>query len=161
MKKIVIPVAVFMVFIIAGIVFTISLSYAQVEYDKATLVHKLDASRGGGELLAEYMGQKTRVAILNLDRVEWLVTISERRRLFFRPKYDAETAVYLHFSDGAEYIVAENPNEEDSVFVLYGYQNKNLYFSITGYSAMSWAVRVVSPEGIYSTNEVIEEDEGQ
>jgi hypothetical protein len=154
MKKIVIPLVVFLVLAIGSVVFFISMAYTQVQFDKDTQSHMI-AVQSGGELTASYAGQETRISADNLSRVEWLLTISERERLFFKPDCDLNDAVCFCFSDGAQYAIAPDASADDAVFLCYSADGSDLWFRIEGYNAMDWAVRTASAEGVNGPNEVI------
>ncbi len=156
MKKFLIPVLVILGIFLATTIFAIYLNYSKVQYEKDLLFHNLRLE-DGGELICEYNGMTTRILGGNITRISKVVSVSERRRLFKEPEYNKDEAIYIQFSDGAEYIIAVDESMEDAVFVIYKYKNKEQYYSIQGYNSFDWAQRAVSPEGTSSTNEVIED----
>ncbi|GEM_PF-1022647 len=157
MKKILIPIGLIFAVGLGLIVFSVYRAYHNVQYEKDMIAHVMEVNKGG-ELIAEYNGVKTRVLGSNIVRIRSVLTVSDRQRVYTKPDCDTENAVKLTFSDGAEYIVANDPAGVDSVFVLYSYKNKKLYFKIEGYKTMDWTLRAISPEGIAYENEVIEEN---
>lgn len=156
MKKILIPIGLIFAIGLGLIGFSIYRGYKNTQYEKDMMVHVMAVNRGG-DLIAEYNGVKTRILGSNIGRIRSVLTVTERRRVYSKPEYDAGNAVKLTFSDGAEYIVAPDPAGGDSAFVLYAYKGTKLYFKIEGYKTMDWTVRAISPEGIAYENEVIEE----
>lgn len=154
MKKVVIPVVAFLVIGLGTLIFFLSMNFAQVQYQKDTEAHLLSAQ--AGDVTATYAGQTTRISAENLGRVQFVLTISERQRVFFKPDCSMEDAVCIFFPDGAQYAVIPDDSADDAVYLCYTDDSKDLWLRIEGYNAMDWAVRVVSPEGIYAPNEVIE-----
>lgn len=154
MKKIIIPAFALFAILLGIVVFAVVMSFNNTQYVKDALAHVM-AVNDGGELTAEYQGRTTRVLGSNMTRIQKIVTVTERRPLLIKPKYDPQGAIKLHFSDGAEYIIAEDPSVSDGAFVLYSYKGRNLYFSIKGYKTIDWTIRAVSPEGIYEPNEQV------
>jgi len=154
MKKVIIPVVIFFIIVIGGISFAVADSYAKTQYGKDTMFHIMTLS-DGGILTAQYKDVKTQVTGRNTQKFYSVISVFELKRLYTKPDWDAEDAVYLNFSDGAEYIVALDPSVNDGVFIIYSYKNKTIYFKVSGYNTMSWVKKAVSPSGIYSTNEVI------
>lgn len=155
MKKIAIPVILFVVIAVGSIVFGVSISYRKVQYQKDAVAHVFVVNEDGGELVAEYNGVTTKVLGQNVDRVFKAIKGNEMEYLFSRPKYNNDTAIKLKFSDGATYEVAHDNPEEDSVFVIYNYKGKNYFIRIKGYNSFSWLERAISPQGIYNENEII------
>ncbi|MCK5759019.1 MAG: hypothetical protein KAH14_07980 [Clostridiales bacterium] len=154
MKKIIIPVVIFFIIVIGSIAFAVADSYAKTQYGKDTMFHMMTLSEG--EILTgEYKDVKTQVTGRNTQKIYSVISVWELKRLYKRPAWDAEEAVYLNFSDGAEYIVAVDPSINDGVFIIYSYKNRTKYFKVNGYNTMSWVKKAISPSGIYSTNEVI------
>jgi hypothetical protein len=157
MKKFLVPVGLIFVIGLGLIVFSIYRGYQNTQYEKDMMAHVMAVNRGG-ELIAEYNGAKTRVLGSNIGRIRSILTVTARQRVYTKPRCDTENAVKLTFSDGAEYIVAQDPAGGDSAFVLYSYKGKKLYFKIEGYKTLDWTIRAVSPEGIAEENEVIAEN---
>ncbi|MBN2558331.1 MAG: hypothetical protein JXB33_06230 [Clostridia bacterium] len=155
MKKIVIPVVVFFVVIIASIIFAVSDSYTRVQYGKDTMFHRMTLDEGG-TLEAEYDDVTTLVAGRNLQRIYSSLTVSEMKRIYKKPSWDPDTAIYLRFSDGAQYIIAEDPSVIDGVFILYTYKKENIRFTLSGYKTFDWIKRAIAPDGIYNDNPIIE-----
>ncbi len=154
MKKILIPVIVFFVIAIGGIIFSISINYTKVQFGKDTMFHMMTVGEGGA-LTAEYKNVKTNVIGRNLQRVNSVLGVSTITRIYRKPTYDGNEAAYLKFSDGAEYIIAPDPDVSDGVFIIYKYKNKKLVFKVKGYNSMTWIKKAISPSGIYNSNEVI------
>ncbi|MBN2878305.1 MAG: hypothetical protein JXN65_01625 [Clostridia bacterium] len=155
MKKFLIPVLTILGIFLVTAVFAIYLNYSKVQYDKDLLFHNLRL-QDGGELICEYNGMTTRILGGNVSRISKVVNVYEKRRLFKEPEYNKDEAIYLTFSDGAEYIIAVDESMDDAVFVIYKYKNKEQYYSIQGYHSFDWAQRAVSPEGTSNPNEVVE-----
>lgn len=155
MKKILIPIFIFLAFAIGFLIFITSLSYSRIQYEKDTLAHVMDVD-SGGELVAEYNGETTKVLGQNVYRIKSSITVTERERLFSKPKYNSDEVITLKFSDGATYIVVQDDSENDSVFIIYNYKGKNLYLKIEGYNSFSWVKRAISPQGIFNENIVIQ-----
>ncbi len=154
MKKIIIPVVIFFILVIGSIAFAVADSYAKTQYGKDTMFHMMGLSEG--EILTcEYKDIKTQVTGRNTQKIYSVISVYELKRLYSKPDWDAKEAIYVNFSDGAEYIVALDPSINDGVFIIYSYKNKTIYFKVNGYNTMSWVKKAISPSGIYSTNEVI------
>lgn len=156
MKKFLIPVIVFLVIAVGSIVVAVSMSYSRVQYGKETYMH-LARFQDGGELLAEYDGVTTKIHIDNVYKIMKSISVTESDYLVSKPEYNSEAAITLKFSDGATYIVAHDESEDDSIFVIYSYDGKEFYLRTKGYNSFSWVERGISPEGIYSENEVLDE----
>lgn len=152
MKKVVIPVVTFLVLGLGTLIFFLSISFAQVQYQKDTEAHLVSA----GDVTATYAGQTTRISAENMGRVQWVLTISERQRVFVEPDCSLDDAVSIFFPDGAQYAIFPDDSADDAVYLCYTDDGKDLWLRIEGYNVMDWAVRIVSPEGIYAPNEVIE-----
>jgi len=154
MKKFIIPVILFFVIVIGSIIFAVSESYDRVQYDKDAMFHSMSLSNDG-TLTAEYKGIVTQVLGRNTQRIHSMLTVSAKKRLYFKPTYDENETIYLTFSDGAEYIVVENTSMNDSVYIKYSYKKKSQWFKITGYNSLKWAKQAISPDGIYIENILI------
>lgn len=155
MKKIAIPIILFVIIAVGSIVFCVSISYRKVQYQKDAVAHIIDVKEDGGELVAEYNGVTTKVVGQNVDRVFKAIKGNEMEYLFSRPEYDSDTSITLKFSDGATYVVAHDNPEEDSVFVIYNHKGKDYLIRIKGYNSFSWLERAISPQGIYNENEIV------
>ncbi len=155
MKKVLIPLLVFLALGIGSVIFFVSMQFTQVQYDKDTQSHMITA-QSGGELTASASGQKTRISADNFGRLEWLLTISERERLFAKPDCSLDDAVCFFFPDGAQYTIAPDETADDAVFLCYSDDGSELWFRIEGYNAMDWAKRIASPDGVDGPNEVMD-----
>ena len=156
MKKILIPLIIFMSALIGFITFGISRSYAKVQYEKDVMGHvmSIDAE---GNLEAEYQGTRTKVIGQNIRRIKSVLTVSEMKRIYKKPPLDEENCVYLSFPDGAEFILIEDPKAADGAYIRYSYKRRVKWFHVEGYDTIMWATRAVSLEGIYTENESITE----
>jgi len=159
MKKVVIPVLVFLGLLLGAVIFFVGVRYSQVQYEKDTQVHFNAIAEDGGEMTAVCGDQTTRISSDNWGRAEWLFTITERRRLVFKPNADMDDAIRFSFSDGAEYTVVSDTSADDAAYIGYTYEGRTKWFRVEGYKVMDWATRLASPEGIYSPNEVIEPEQ--
>lgn len=155
MKKLVWIVVIFLVAAITALVIPIALRYEHIQFEKDMMAHVMSCDDGG--LIAEYKGQTTRVIGRNIDRVSSSLTVTERKKLFRKPEYDAESAITLRFPDGAVFTVAPSQSDDETAFVHYQYKRENRYFSITGYRTIHWITQAISPKGLYQENEVIED----
>ncbi|MBN1624694.1 MAG: hypothetical protein JXN10_04105 [Clostridia bacterium] len=155
MKKVLIPVVVFFVLVIGSIIFFVNASFQIVQYGKSTRFH-ISTLSDGATLTVDHNGVTTQVIGRNIQRVGWVLDISDKERVYRKPDFNEDDAIYFHFSDSAEYIIAQDPEDSDSVYILYEYKGKKLRFHLTGYRAWYWATEAVSPEGIYIENIVIE-----
>ena len=155
MKKILIPVIIFFVVVISGITFSISTNYVKVQFSKDLMFHMM-ALQDGETLTAEYNDVTTNVTGRNLQRVNSVLGVSAKNRVYKKPEYDFEKAVYLTFSHGAEYIVAEDQSVNEGIFIFYSYKSKKQVFKVHGYNSMTWIKKAVSPSGIYNSNDVID-----
>ena len=155
MKKFLIPVIVFFIVVIGGIIFAISTNYVKVQFSKDLMFHMM-ALQDGETLTAEYNNVTTNVVGRNLQRVNSVLGVSAINRVYKKPGFDSDKAVYLTFSHGAEYIVAVDPSESDGVFIFYEYKNKKQVFKVSGYNSITWIKKAVSPSGIYNNNEVLD-----
>lgn len=154
MKKILIPVIVFFVVVVGSIIFFVNLSFQLTQYSKATNFH-ISTLLDGYTLTTEYNGVETQVVGRNIQRVGWVLDISEKERIRRKPEYNENEAIYFHFSDSAEYILAKDPKDDNSVYIFYEYKNMRLRFHLEGYNAWKWATEAISPEGIYRENIVL------
>lgn len=155
MKKVIIPVIAFFVLSIGFIVFSISQSYVKVQYGKDAMFHMMTLD-DGATVTATCDGVSTNVIGRNTQRIYSTLTVSELKRIFKKPEWDEKSAIYLNFSDGAKYIIAHDPSENDGVFIFYTYKNKTLRFKVSGYNSYNWLKRAISPEGIFNKNELLD-----
>lgn len=155
MKKYLIPALVLLAALIGLVVFFVSMGYQKVQFANNISTHIAHVEEDG-TLFAEYDGQKTQVVGQNIYYIKSSLTVYDRKKLYLKPDYDSETAVYLSFSDGAEIIVAIDDSVDDGVFVHYTYKGKNIWLSIKKFKTMHWIARAISPEGIYNKNIIVE-----
>lgn len=155
MKKVLIPVAVFFIVVIGSMAFFINESFQLVQYEKATRFH-ISTLSDGGTLTVDHNDVTTQIVGRNVQRVGWVLDISAKERIRKNPEFNESDAIYFHFSDGAEYVMAKDPEDADSVYILYEYKNNKLRFHLEGYKAWDWATRTVSPDGLYIENIVID-----
>lgn len=154
MKKILIPVIIFMAALIGFITFGISRSFAKVQYEKDVMGHVMSVGKEG-DLEAQYNGTKTNVVGQNVRRINSVLTVSEMERVYKKPPLDEDRGVFLSFPDGAEFILIEDPEVEDGAYIRYSYKKKVRWYRVEGYETMMWVTRAISPEGIYTENEMI------
>ncbi len=155
MKKYLIPAIVLLSLLVGIIVFFVIMGYEKVQYSNTISANMTHVSEESGELIAVYMGQKTQVVGQNLRTIKNALTVYQRNIIFRKPKYDAESAIYLSFSDGAEIIIVPDESVDDGVFIFYTYQNKNLRISIKNYRTIELLTNAISPEGIYNKNIIV------
>lgn len=155
MKKVLIPVIVFFVIVLGSIIFFINSSFQLTQYTKATHFH-INTVIDGGTLETELDGVRTQIAGRNLQRVEWVLDISAKQKIYRKPEINEDEAIYFYFSDSAEYVLAKDPGDSNSVYIFYKYKNMKMRFHLEGYNAWDWATRAVSPEGIYMENIVLD-----
>ena len=155
MKKLLAIVIAFLMIGFLAVAIPVSLRYDYIQYGKDMLAHDLNL-QDGGDLIAAYHGQKTRIIGGNIERLEWAMTLTERQRVFRKPSYEPAEAVTIDFPDGARYSVVADPVTADKIYIFYTYKSKDRCYSIQGYSAMSWIVKAISPEGVSSGNEVLD-----
>jgi len=155
MKKYVIIVAAFIVLGIVALAIPMWIRYDYIQYEKDIQAHVLSCSKG--DLIAEYKGEKTKVLGQNISKLQTVITVSERSLVFFRPKYDPETAVKLTFPDEAELVIVEDSAKTDKIYIFYHHQSANRCYAVEGYDAFNWITEAISPEGIYQANELMTE----
>lgn len=155
MKKLLIPVLLILTLLIGFIIYAVSYNFNRVQYEKDVLSHLMNLQEGG-QLTAQYNGQTTLVLGNNVVRIQKVLGVSDRRKLYLKPDYDEDEAIVLDFSDGAQYIIAVDESMHDAVFIKYSYRNKETWYRVDGYNSFGWAQRAISPEGITSENQVIE-----
>ena len=155
MKKVLIPVIVFFVIVVGSIIFFVGSSYQLTQYTKATHYH-VNTVIAGGSLETEYDGVRTQIVGRNLQRVEWVLDIFAKQRIRRVPEINEDEAIYFYFSDSAEYILAKDPEDNNSVYIFYEYKNMKMRFHLEGYMAWDWATKAVSPDGIYIENIVLD-----
>lgn len=155
MKKYIIPVIIFFVISIGSVIFFVSSSYTLVQYKKDTRYH-ITTLQENETLTATYKEVTTQVVGRNSSRIYSLLTVSEIKQIHKKPTYAENNAIQLNFSDGATYIVVEDPSINDSIFILYSYKNKKLYFKISGYNSLEWTEKAISPEGLFNENILID-----
>lgn len=155
MKKLLVMVIAFLVIGLLAIAIPISLRYDYIQYEKDMMAHDMKL-QDGGDVVATYQGQKTRVIGENIGRVEWALTLTDRQRVFRKPAYDPADAVTVEFPDGARYVVVPDSSVADKIYIFYSYKNKARCYTVPpGYKAMDWILTAISPEGVYSPNEII------
>lgn len=154
MKRYIIPVIVFFAISVGSIIFFVSSSYTMVQYKKDTRFH-ITTLQDNETLMAEYLGVTTQVVGRNTSRIYSILTVSEIKHIYKKPKFVENNAIYLNFSDGATYIITEDPSIDDGIFILYYYKSKKLYFKLDGYNSLEWTTKSISPEGLFNENVLI------
>lgn len=155
MKKLLVIVILFLVIGFLAVAIPVSLRYDYIQYEKDMMAHDMKL-QDGGDVTASYQGQKTRVIGGNIGRLEWALTLTDRTRVFRKPDYDADQAVTIEFPDGARYVVAPDPAVIDKIYIFYSYKDKERCYTVpAGYKAMDWILTAISPDGVYSPNEII------
>ena len=155
MKKYLIPVLLLLILLVVFIVFLIYMGFEKQQFANNMSAHISDVEEEG-TLFAEYNGQKTQVVGQNIYYIKNSLTVYERKRLFIKPEYNPESAIYLSFSDGAGIMIAVDESVDDGVFVHYSYKNKRLWLSIKKLKTFEWVSRAISPEGINNENIIVE-----
>lgn len=154
MKKVVIPIIIFFIVAIAAVYIPVSIRLDYFRYENELTAH-LAAQKEGGEIIAEYKGQKTRLIDGNADKLIWAATLTERQRIFIKPGYDEADAATILFSDGAKLIFAPLEETGDKALIVYIFEGRTRYYSLKGYKTMEWVFKIISPEGYYAPNEVV------
>lgn len=155
MKKLLVIVIAFLVIGLLAVAIPISMRYDYIQYEKDLMAHDMKL-QDGGDVVADYQGQKTRIIGGNIGRVEWALTLTERQRVFRKPAYDPADAATIEFPDGARYVVVPDSDVAGKIYIFYTYQDKNRCYTVpAGYDAMNWILTAISPEGVYSPNEII------
>lgn len=154
MKKVVIPIVIFFIIAIASIYIPVSMRLDYFRYENELTAH-LAAQKEGGEIIAEYKGQKIRLLDGNADKLIWAATLTERQRIFKKPDYDETAAVTIFFPDGAQLIFAPLEETGDKALIVHIFEGRTRYYSLKGYKTMEWVQRIISPEGYYVPNEEI------
>lgn len=142
MKKLVIPVVVLLVLGIAAIIIPLTMRYDYVQYEKNVLAHFMSCDDDQTPT-AEYQGVKTQIPEKQLNRLQWLLTITERQRVFIFPEYDAAAAVTIVFPDDASFTIVEAADAADKVFIFYTYNGKKRCYSVEGYDAFQWLLKII------------------
>ncbi len=116
-----------------------------------------EAQRSGDGILATYRGQTTRILNSNVDRLIWALSIGEgKRRLQLTDKKSVGDAVTVQFSDKLKITVFPIDENSDQVFILYEAPGKTRRYTLEGYKSMEWLEKIVSPEGYWEPNEIVE-----
>ena len=156
MKKLLVIVIAFMVIGLLAIAIPISLRYDYIQYEKDMMARDMKL-QDGGDVLAAYQDQRMRILGGNIGRLEWVLTLTDRQRVFRKPSYDPSEAAVIDFPDGARYIVVPDPEVADKIFIFYTYKDKDRCYTIpSGYNAMNWVLTAIRAEGVNSPNEVID-----
>ena len=143
MKKLIIPVVVLLLLGIAAVAVPIALRYDYVQYEKNVLAHFMSGDDTQAPT-AEYQAEKTQIPEKQMDRLQWLLTITERQRVFIFPDYDAAAAVIVAFPDGALFTIVEAADAPDKVFIFYTYNGKRRCYSVEGYNAFQWLLKIIN-----------------
>lgn len=154
MKKVVIPVIIFFIIALAAVYMPLSIRFDYFRYENELTAH-LAGQKTGGEIFAEYKGQRTRVMDGNADKLIWAVTLTDRKRIFMKPGYDPTEAVMVFFPDGAELIIAPLEKTGDKVLIVHIFEGRTRYYSLEGYNTIGWVQKSICPEGYYVPNEVV------
>lgn len=154
MKKVVIPIIIFFIIAIAAIYIPVSIRLDYFRYENELTAH-LAVQKEGGEIIAGYKGQKTRLIDGNADKLIWAATLTERHRVFIKPGYNEADAVTILFSDGAKLIFAPLEETGDKALIVHVFGGRTRYYSLKGYKTLEWVKRIISLEGYYVPNEEI------
>jgi hypothetical protein len=116
-----------------------------------------EAQRSGDGILATYRGQTTRIIGSNVDRLIWALSIGEgQRRLQLTDKKAAGDAVTVQFGEKLKITVFPIDVSTDEVLIRYEAPGKTRRYTLKGYKSMEWLEKIVSPEGYWEPNEVVE-----
>ncbi len=157
MKKYIIPVVIFFIVVIGGIIFAVSINYNKVQYQKDTRFHVMTLKKTG-ILTAKYNNIETLIAPENIQKIYTSLTVKDIIFLFTMPKFDESKSIYLNFSDGGKYVIARNTEDTkntDSVFIIYEYKTRKVIFKLSGYNTFYWIEKSISPEGLYAKNKIL------
>jgi hypothetical protein len=156
MKK---ALALMLVLLVGGIAFMAgSLWYRsdKVNY-KMDIVKYAGEAQDGGGILATCAGQTTRILNSNVDRLIWALTIGEGKRQI--QLYDRESPkvnVTIRFGEKLTITVWPLSDQSDKVFIRFRGPGKSRQYTLEGYKTMEWLQKIISPEGYWEPNEVVE-----
>ena len=150
-KIIVTGVVVFILVVITVLVMILSYRIDFIRYEN-DMIKYITPAAADDAAYAEYNGTKTLLSVNNCEKIRAILTVSERKKLYFKPDIsNCEDVVVLTFGDELSITVAADPLEEDLVYVIYE-GNKTRYMSIKGYNTMHWLTIAVSVEGYDGPN---------
>ena len=161
MKKVLIPVFVFLALAIASAVYFISLRINYTAYENRLVTAAAYLDESGAETVADYGGRRTAVDPANLPRLfAWLAPDS--REAVYTPLPDAEDGLSITISFGDRYrITAVQPlpdkADDDTCYIeLSDADGGNVYRCKThGLRTMYWLAATTGPEGIYAPNKAL------
>ncbi|MGN1308128.1 MAG: hypothetical protein ACI4V3_10715 [Faecousia sp.] len=157
MKKVVLAVvALLVVGGLGAVIFFVVRSYDNNTYNRRLLIHPASIT-AEAPAVAEYDGMRVAISPRNITRIMDDVGRKSRDNVYLRPDYVTETAVKITFPDGAEYIVGQDPEDEQRCYILYSYDGSSLYYSTYKLSTLDWVRKAVSPDGLYEPNTILED----
>jgi hypothetical protein len=116
-----------------------------------------EAQRSGDGILATYRGQTTHIINSNVDRLIWALSIGEgKRHLQLTDRNPASDAVTVQFGDKLKITVFPIDENSDEVFIRYEAPGKTRHYTLKGFKSMEWLEKIVSPEGYWEPNEVVD-----
>lgn len=157
MKRILIPVGVVSTILLGFLIWLVVQSYNDNIYERHLLTHFGSVSEQASAI-AEYDGLRVCVSPENLLRINDDLGRKSRKRVTFRPDYIEETQVRITFPDGAEFLIAEDPDDAKLCYILYTYDGTQLYYSTSNLDTLGWVRKAVSLEGLYVPNQLLDDE---
>ncbi len=160
MKKIVIPVIIFLLILGGLIGYGIARATEYMTYTRQCSVHIIDIAQGSGQVVAEDTdGTKTILKFANADGFITAVTRADTEFILFKSGLDEMPCVKVEFPDGAKFEVFDGgkKDKDDVAYVRYTYKNKSKLFRIIGYRTFERVRLCISPGGMNGQNSIVKE----
>lgn len=156
MKK---ALALMLVLLIGGVAFMAGCLWYRsdkLNYRMDIIKYAGEAQNGGG-ILATYGEQTTRILNSNVDRLIWALSIGEgKRQLQLTDRESPKENITIRFGEKLTITVWPLSDQSDKVFIKFRGPGKSRQYTLEGYKTMEWLQKIISPEGYWEPNEIVE-----
>ena len=155
MKKIVIPVVIFLLLLTAAIGFGIGRATNFMTHQRWCSDHLISVAQEEGLTIAEADdGERTSLTYVNVRAFLNAVTRTETSYAPFAFGLEEMPVATVTFSDGAviEVFDAGEKNGDDLAYIRHSWRNKSKVFRITGYNTFERVDKTISLEGYNQKN---------
>ncbi len=156
MKK---ALALMLVLLIGGVAFMAGILWYRsdkMNY-RTDIIKYAGVAQEGGGILATYGEQTTRILNSNVDRLIWALSIGEgKRQLQLADREIPKENITIRFGEKLTITVWPFSDQSDKVFIRFRGPGKSRQYTLEGYKTMEWLLKIISPEGYWEPNEVVE-----
>lgn len=128
----------------------------KINYRRDIVKYAGEALDGIG-ILATYGDQTTRILGSNVERLIWALTIGDsQRKLQLWDRNCPKEYVTVRFGEKLTMTVWPLSNGTDEVCIQFRGPRKSRQYTLKGYKTMEWLEKIISPEGYWEPNEIVE-----